>query len=217
MGFYLYAIFPLGGASIISICEAAQTIDWIRADLQNVNVNQPTTVTIAVQVASDPTLIPTSINLVRYDSAGKATANLGRLYDDGTHGDTLAGDNVFISQIVFNEPAPTTILLKASVGYKGLLKRILSDSLPIQVNFTPTQVISNVTNDLRTANIDGAMNGFTSASINQEVLSGMDAASLNRLADYFQGARLIRQTNNYRVYESYLEVNGEMRLLEFIV
>jgi hypothetical protein len=133
MGFYLYSIPFIGRLSVISVCEAAKIVDWIQGDYPSIGVDQATTVTISVQVEPDPALIPTSINLIRYDSTGKAIANLGTLYDDGTHGDTIAGDNIFTSQIEFNEPFQTTIYLKASVAYRGLLKRIFSTTLAIPV------------------------------------------------------------------------------------
>ena len=80
-GFYLSIAF-IGRLSIVSVCEAAQTIDWIQANAQYILINKPTEVTISVQVEADPSLIPTGVNLIQYDSAGKAIAHLGRLYDD---------------------------------------------------------------------------------------------------------------------------------------
>ena len=140
IGFYL-SIFSLGGLSIVSVSEAARTVDWIQGSLQSIIVNQPITVTISAYVEPDPALIPTSVNLIRYDSNGNVVANLGRLYDDGTHGDAVAGDNIFTSQISFNEPAQTTIFLRASVAYRGLLKRIFSQTLSIPVYGDGTAVI----------------------------------------------------------------------------
>jgi hypothetical protein len=101
--------------------------------------NTPTTVTFTAQVGLDPNLIPSSVNLIQCDESGKLIANLGRLYDDGTHGDDVTGDNIFTNQLTFNEPTPTTLYFRVSVAYKGTLKRVLSNLFGVDAVVMPTQ------------------------------------------------------------------------------
>jgi hypothetical protein len=112
---------------------AVQKIDWAKAEPDTVVINQPTPVTITAQIQSDANLIPSSVSLIQYDEADKPIANLGRLYDDGIHGDSVSGDNIFTTQIVLNEPIPKTLYLRVSVAYKGSLRRLLSDTFVIRV------------------------------------------------------------------------------------
>jgi len=119
---------------------AVQSVDWAKATPDGIFINEPTTVTVTAQVGVDPNLIPSSVSLIRYDSTGKPIANLGTLFDDGTHGDTLAGDNIFSSQVIFNEPALTTIYLKVSAAYRGTLKRTLSNFVAIPVLENPLNI-----------------------------------------------------------------------------
>jgi hypothetical protein len=101
-------------------------------------MSEPTNVTITAQLAADPNLKPRSVKLLKYDASYKLISNLGRLYDDGTHGDSVAGDNVFTAQIVINVPIQTTTNFRVSVAYKrivkrkGMLKRLFSDYLPVR-------------------------------------------------------------------------------------
>lgn len=110
-----------------------------------VNLNQPTTVTFsALLEKSYPNLI--SVNLTQYDEKYKHVADLGILYDDGTHGDREAGDNSFRTQIVINELYPKMLNYRVSVVYKDnqTIKKVLSDFFSVNVAHIPsvTGVIS---------------------------------------------------------------------------
>jgi hypothetical protein len=112
---------------------AVQRIDWVRANPSSVPTGAPVLVTISAQVAADPNLLAASVNLVQYDSAGKPIGTPGRMYDDQTHGDALAGDNIFTTQVEVNQPAPTILRYRVSVAYKGTLRRLLSGIASIDV------------------------------------------------------------------------------------
>src|SRR5580692_8378353 len=88
-----------------------------------VAVNTPTQVTITVQI-TDPTLLPGGVNLLRVDSTGKTLSIIGLMYDDGTHGDTVAGDKTFTAVVTLNEPTTGTAYFAASAAFKGVLKRV---------------------------------------------------------------------------------------------
>lgn len=58
-------------------------------------LNTPTMVTIQATVSPDPALMPNTVAVVTLSPAGQSLAAPGLLYDDGTHGDAVAGDNIY--------------------------------------------------------------------------------------------------------------------------
>ncbi|MGH7812623.1 MAG: choice-of-anchor D domain-containing protein [Candidatus Binataceae bacterium] len=88
---------------------------------------QDTLVTVTSVVPPDPNLISGSVTLLRLDSSGNVIANLGVMYDDGTHGDVQAGDGMYTTQVTFNDPvAPgeltgrrTLVYLAVQASYSG--------------------------------------------------------------------------------------------------
>jgi hypothetical protein len=142
----LYFLISITAVFLIILCNSAwavQSVDWAKAEPDGTFVNTPTTVTIKAQIGLDPNLILSSANLIQYDGTYKPVANLGRLYDDGTHGDALPGDNIFTTQVAINKSAPTTINYKVSVAYKGTLKRVTSDFFSIDVVTLPSEADVN--------------------------------------------------------------------------
>jgi len=94
-------------------------------------VNTPTAVTVT-SVITDPSVIPTGVNLLRLNANGTSTV-LGQLKDDGTNGDVVAGDKTFTIVKTFNEPATGEIKLQGSAAFRGLLKRLVSGLVMIQL------------------------------------------------------------------------------------
>ena len=80
-------------------------------------INEPTMVTFTAQVGIASNLIVSSVTLIEYDSSYNPIATLGRMYDDGTHGDALPGDNIFTVQFAVNQPTRTTFHFSVSALY----------------------------------------------------------------------------------------------------
>ncbi len=138
--FFTLILF-MSGASLV----VAQTIDPVRitkADPATVKVNEETTVTIEATVTASETLIPNSINLLRYNQSNEIVANLGAMFDDGTNGDQVAGDRIYTRQISLKEVQAGSLLLKASVAYRGQMRRLLSASQEIKVTSASTANLS---------------------------------------------------------------------------
>jgi hypothetical protein len=113
------------------------TVGPVAAAPSTIASRQPTTVTITA-VITDPTVLPTGVNLLRIGPGGTSTI-LGQLHDDGTNGDAAAGDQTYTLQVTFNEAAAGQIQLQVSAAFKGVLKRVLSNTIPITVSAdTPT-------------------------------------------------------------------------------
>jgi hypothetical protein len=128
--------------SSLNLAWAVQSIDYVQANPSDIVINTPTTITVTSQIGLDATLIKSSVNLLEYDTAGQLLA-IVPMYDDGTHGDAVPGDNIFTNQLVFNQPTPTTFSIKVSVAYKGLLHRIQSPSITINVVQVPSSTQLN--------------------------------------------------------------------------
>lgn len=177
----LYFLISITAVFLIALSSSAwavQSVDWAQAEPNNALTNTPTTVTITAQIGVDPDLIPYSVYLIKYNETYRPVANLGRLYDDGTHGDSLQGDNIFTALITVNEPSPTTLNFRVSVAYRGTLRRVLSDFFSIDVVQLPSEEEFNQTLSI---NLD--------ASDNLEVWSqqyGTDSAR-TMLVDYLRG------------------------------
>jgi len=95
-------------------------------------VNTPTIVTFTVSI-TDPTLIPNSVSLLRLRAPGAQSIILGQMHDDGKNGDAVASDRTYTLQVSLNEPATGQIQLQVSAAFRGLLKRVTSTGLVIDV------------------------------------------------------------------------------------
>jgi hypothetical protein len=182
-------------------------------------MNTPSTIKIMAQFAYDANLIRTGVNLIRVDQTGKQLAALGTLYDDGTHGDDAAGDNIFTGQVSINEPTPTFLYYRASAAYKGTLKRLLSDIiiLPVKTTVTGEEVKSQVVSAISTGDITTAKNNFTPGK-SADALDGLPTAKQDLLRTWLQNAVLVKDMPNMRVYETYwTDGGGVVHQLKFIM
>ena len=80
---------------------------------------EDTQLTVTSVVPPSPDLIPTSVTLLRVDSNGNLQQNLGQMYNDGTHGDAVAGDAQYTGQFTFHELSAGNIYLAVQATYPG--------------------------------------------------------------------------------------------------
>jgi len=113
-------------------------------------VNRMTRLTVTSQITAPPTnpVVPASVRLERPDERGKILDNLGMMSDDGTQGDTVAGDGIFTLRVDFSEPAPGTLRLQVSATFRASPGRITSAIalVPIVANAPP---VADAGKDLR--------------------------------------------------------------------
>jgi Glucodextranase, domain B len=121
-------LLPLVVSSILS----SQTISSPSAKPSSIPLATRTTVTITAGTI-DPSLIGSSVNLQRYDSTAKLYQVVSSMYDDGTHGDAVAGDGIFSVALTFDEPAPFPVVLRVSAAFKGRLTRVFSSPFNLNV------------------------------------------------------------------------------------
>jgi len=129
--------------------QAVQQIDTPHATPGGVFSGELTNVLVTAQVAVDAALIPTSVNLIRKTPSGQSVV-IGRMYDDGTHSDALAGDGTFTIQFVLNEPNPGTVDVTATAAYRGQRNRVLSPMTSIIVARRPTDAQLDVATNVPT-------------------------------------------------------------------
>ncbi len=115
------------------VASAALSIDSAAVTPTTAPVGVATAVTVTATI-TDPSLLPESVNLQRYDTAGRAVALMGQLRDDGQNGDAAAGDRTFTLRVTIFEQAPGPLTVRVSAAFRGSLLRTLS--APLTVNVT---------------------------------------------------------------------------------
>jgi hypothetical protein len=216
LGLMLVASILLGGVlwlsatQFISLTASAQaepgplqSIELIKIDPSGTDINQPAALTVTAQVGGDSTLLATSVNLLRYNDQGVLVANLGRMYDDGTNGDSTPGDNVFTFLFTLSEAQPMMVILRASVAYRGLLRRVVSNPAAVFVRSTvpAEQTLSELADNLVSGNVDAALKAFTPSLLNREALEGLNSSQRADFASSLRSARLVDARGNVRIYQ----------------
>jgi hypothetical protein len=159
-------------------CEGVRrVVEFPAANPDAILVNEPTKVTVTVQIGADPELLISEIYLLRLDEQDNII-NLGRLYDDGTHGDALVGDGTFTTQYIFDEVSPGEIRLKISVSYSTPPTLAYSDVITIDVLSLPSsEVVDEVLNTNKEAsnNFDNWAQQFGLDQARQIVIESLKA------------------------------------------
>ena len=123
-------------------------------------VGTPTQITVTASI-SDPSPIPTGVNLLQLNANGSTTI-LGTLHDDGLNGDAFAGDSVFTFLVTLNEPTASQVQLQVSAAFKGVLQRVKSPIMNVffQPADAPRQSMIALAQNLATGNISSALLSF---------------------------------------------------------
>lgn len=85
-------------------------------------IDEPATAIVSAEVLRH-NLPLSSVMVYRVDENGDLLTPLGRMYDDGTHGDRRAGDTIFSTTLHFNEDIETTLYFRVVVEYAGDVER----------------------------------------------------------------------------------------------
>src|SRR5437870_1192197 len=87
----------LWGQGVFSAVSTPPTVGTPVAQPSTIVVNQATLLTVTSRITTSPDnpVVPASVKLERVDATGAIVANLGTMYDNGTHGDVVAGDGIF--------------------------------------------------------------------------------------------------------------------------
>jgi hypothetical protein len=203
----LVATGTLSAAPTIGATVVAPTV---------VVINSPTDVLITAAV-DDPSLIPTSVNLLRLDSNGAVVAT-SAMHDDGLNGDLLAGDKIFSVRLTVNEPAPTRIRFQVSAAFRGLLFRVRRDiqSVFVQPANAVDQAVASLAGNLISGNITAALNSVVPTDKSKRVLTSLDSQGRQQLAAFLMSGRLVRAVGDLRIYQApWIESDGSTTQVEF--
>jgi len=103
-----------------------------------------TTVTVTSVVPKDPHFVSGSVTLLRLDSKGNVIANLGRMYDDGAHGDAHAHDGQYTTQFTYNDPVPAGELIGQSIPVYLVVRANYSNLPHCRQSLSESPVIRSV-------------------------------------------------------------------------
>ncbi len=129
---------------------AVAKVEWLRSNVQFFTMKeQPKTVTISAKITPTPDHVPDSVRCVRYTATPPETTDLGPLYDDGTNGDSTAGDGIYTGNIIFGETTPTYIDLAIATTYPGQPSSIEGHlALVVRADTTCLQAAAQLSNYL---------------------------------------------------------------------
>lgn len=115
--------------------EAAPSVQPPVVTPSYVSVAKSNTMTATAYVKGDATnpVIATGVNLLRLDAVGKVLVTLGQMWDDGTHGDAIAGDGIFTLAFTVNESVMGDIRLQVSAAFYKLLSRVKSSVMLVPI------------------------------------------------------------------------------------
>ncbi len=131
--FGLFHFLRLAGIGILVGSAAAAHADFnsLNATPNTLFVNTATTVKFIANVQPDPKLIKSGVRLLR--EANGVFGVVGTMHDDGLNGDTIANDNQFTLMSNVQGNILGDLNYRASAAYSGVLKRVQSSTLPLQV------------------------------------------------------------------------------------
>jgi hypothetical protein len=123
---WLAVVILLGGAGSVWLLQAQVPVNPIAAPTFIPNLVTITVPTRVVATASipDPTINPTSVELLRIKADGSSIL-LVPMYDDGRNGDQKPGDRVFTAVLTLTELSPASFGFQVAVVFSGR-NRLLS-------------------------------------------------------------------------------------------
>jgi hypothetical protein len=131
----VFFMFLFAGTLLVfytKISFAVQSITTPLANQSSLIEGQNITLKISANVAQDTGLIKSSVVLIQTNSQGAAIKSYS-LYDDHTHGDAAANDNIFTADISLDSVGAGSLNFIASASYTNYPIRIKSSVLSIPV------------------------------------------------------------------------------------
>jgi len=98
----------------------AVSIGQLEVSPTGILVNSAAEVTIRLTVPADVVVIDSTVKVVRVNSSGQTTGQIGLLYDDGRleHGDDIIGDKIYSTINTLTETAAGAVMLRADAVVK---------------------------------------------------------------------------------------------------
>ncbi|WP_395402144.1 hypothetical protein ACHMW6_28905 [Pseudoduganella sp. UC29_106] len=179
---------------------AAPAIGLTKPNIDSFVAGTTAQITVTSQIP-DSTVIAGSVFLQRENDDG-SLATIGILHDDGLNGDAALGDRIFTLKFTISQPNPTELRYRVSAGFRGILRRAISEPFSIHVKSAATaeQTLAQLAAELRDGNIEGALKHFSPAPQNRQTFENLSIQQRDALATAFGSARLSKTTATSRIY-----------------
>ncbi|WDE14013.1 S8 family serine peptidase [Thalassomonas haliotis] len=115
---------------------AVQRVESVVATPALVFVDTPTSVRFSARVAPDDNLIPASVRLLQEQEDGRL-AVAATMFDDGSNGDSIAGDLVFTTELAVLVASPSVLKYRVAVAYRGTMRRTQSETVLVRTDLEP--------------------------------------------------------------------------------
>jgi hypothetical protein len=160
-----------------------------KVEPENIPIKYYSSVSFYAEFA-DNVKIPQKIYLLRRYSDGKI-ANLGSLYNDGTHGDKMANDTIFSLQTSFNESIAGKIWIVLSTDVNGNTESVIADTLLYATTKEdPDEIRRETASAIRQGRVDSIQSNFS------DPVKSLRDVDLSWLADRLESAEVSEKTKN---------------------
>jgi hypothetical protein len=172
---------------------------------------------VTAQVDVDGDLLPSTVALYQLDSQTQQASRLTTMYDDGTHGDALRGDNVFTVVVNVTQPMPSIMFFQAGASYRGGAAPVFSEPVRLFVQSTTSaeDALTELANRIEQNDIAGALPFFATSAKTTAFLNALGPVQRARFAELLRARQLVRSSGDIRVYSSpWLEPDGTTTAIE---
>ena len=182
-----------------------------------VPAGQTTAVRVVAQVDVDPDLLPSTVALYQADPQTQQPSPLATMYDDGTHGDALRGDNVFTVVADVTQLTPAILFLQAGASYRGGASPVFSEAarLFVQATTSAEDALTELANRIEQNDITGALQYFATSAKTTAFLNALGPVQRSRFVELLRARQLVRTNGDIRVYSSpWREADGTITPIE---
>jgi hypothetical protein len=172
---------------------------------------------VTAQVDVDPDLLPSTVALYHADPQTQQHSRLMTMYDDGTHGDALRGDNVFTVIVSVTQPTPVVLFLAAGASYRDGAAPVFSETarLFVQATMSVEDALTDLANRIEQNDISGALHYFATSAKTTAFLGALGPVQRARFVALLRARQLVRTDGDIRVYSSpWLEPDGTTTPIE---
>jgi hypothetical protein len=155
----------------------------------------PAEIRAVATLSSDATLVPSSVSLNALGADDKLTY-IADLYDDATHGDAIANDNIFVNVLRSEETQPRTIRYQVSAYYGNVQKFSPIVYLVVKPNPNLEGSWAGFVDKMVNRNLSGALLYFREGR-RAEYRTSYETVGIDNLSNAFQTARNL---SCYRIY-----------------
>ena len=193
-------------------------VQSIQASPFSIVGGQPTLVSITATLSKDLPFTKSSVTLWRYDDTGKPVANLGQMFDDGTQGDAMSGDNIFTKQITLNEVGPGFVILRVTANTPQL-QTVTSPNLliPISVSDDPENARQSFAQNIRSGNLSAAYATLGNLYNTERILDNLPINVLINLADVVSSCTVVEKTDSFEICAGSMLLDGQVQELRFFL